>query len=67
MVRKSFTVGYTTKAADRFDRCAVRTTLQALFSRSEIPDGVFAYMSRHNVMPLSELEKLLIVTHAAEI
>ena len=31
------------------------------FRGAEIPDGVFAYKSRHKAMPLSELEKLLVV------
>lgn len=31
------------------------------FMGAEIPDGVFAYKSRHKHMPLSELEKLLLV------
>lgn len=31
------------------------------FMGAEIPDGVFAYRSRHDPMPLSELEKLLVV------
>src|ERR1700747_1345264 len=32
------------------------------FMGAEIPDGVFAYKSRHQPVPLSELEKLLVVT-----
>jgi hypothetical protein len=32
------------------------------FMGAEIPDGVFAYKSRHPPTPLSELEKLLVVT-----
>lgn len=32
------------------------------FMGAEIPDGVFAYKSRHQPQPLSELEKLLVVT-----
>ena len=32
------------------------------FKGAEIPDGVFAYKSRHETEPLSELEKLLIIT-----
>ena len=35
------------------------------FLGAEIPDGVLAYKSRHEPMPLSELEKLLVVTAAA--
>ena len=31
------------------------------FMGAEIPDGVFAYKSRHAPVPLSELEKLLVV------
>ena len=31
------------------------------FLGAEIPDGVFAYASKHPPMPLSELEKLLVV------
>jgi hypothetical protein len=31
------------------------------FRGAEIPDGVFAYRSRHEPVPLSELEKLLVV------
>lgn len=30
------------------------------FMGAEIPDGVLAYKSRHNPVPLSELEKLLV-------
>jgi hypothetical protein len=32
------------------------------FMGAEIPDGVFAYKSRHEPLPLSELEKLLVVS-----
>lgn len=32
---------------------------------AEIPDGVFAYKSKHAPLPLSELEKLLVVTACA--
>src|SRR5689334_6730663 len=32
------------------------------FLGAEIPDGVLAYKSRHKALPLSELEKLLVVT-----
>ncbi|KCZ72964.1 hypothetical protein ANME2D_00022 [Candidatus Methanoperedens nitroreducens] len=32
------------------------------FLGAEIPDGVFAYKSRHAPVPLTELEKLLVVT-----
>ncbi len=32
------------------------------FMGAEIPDGVLAYKSRHEIEPLSELEKLLVVT-----
>ena len=32
------------------------------FMGAEIPDGIFAYKSRHNSIPLSELEKLVVVT-----
>jgi hypothetical protein len=31
------------------------------FMGAEIPDGVFAYRSRHDPLPLTELEKLLVV------
>jgi len=31
------------------------------FMGAEIPDGVFAFKSRHDVVPLSEFEKLLVV------
>jgi len=31
------------------------------FMGAEIPDGVFAYKSRHETVPLSELEKLLVL------
>ena len=31
------------------------------FMGAEIPDGVFAFKSKHSHMPLSELEKLLVV------
>lgn len=31
------------------------------FLGAEIPDGVFAYKSKHDVVPLSDLEKLLVV------
>jgi hypothetical protein len=32
------------------------------FMGAEIPDGVFAYKSKHAVMPLSDLEKLIVVS-----
>jgi hypothetical protein len=32
------------------------------FRGAEIPDGVFAFKSKHDQLPLSELEKLLILT-----
>ena len=46
------------------------TLLEALLGRrsrrffrgAQIPDGVFAFKSRHEIEPLSELEKLLVVT-----
>ncbi len=31
------------------------------FMGAEIPDGVFSFKSKHEPMPLSELEKLLVV------
>ena len=31
------------------------------FMGAEIPDGVFAYRSEHGEMPLSELEKMLVL------
>jgi hypothetical protein len=53
-----------------FDDMARFSLLEALLGRrsrrffmgAEIPDGVFAYKSRHPPQPLSELEKLLVVT-----
>jgi hypothetical protein len=35
------------------------------FMGAEIPDGVFAYKSAHEPVPLSELEKMLVVTACA--
>ncbi|MFZ7110671.1 MAG: hypothetical protein ACOWYE_03225 [Desulfatiglandales bacterium] len=35
------------------------------FRGAEIPDGVFAYRSRHQPLPLSDLEKMLVVTACA--
>ncbi|HHO47978.1 MAG TPA: hypothetical protein ENN06_05945 [Desulfobacteraceae bacterium] len=35
------------------------------FMGAEIPDGVFAYRSRHEPLPLTELEKMLVVTACA--
>lgn len=35
------------------------------FMGAEIPDGVFAYQSKHAPLPLSELEKLLVVAACA--
>lgn len=32
------------------------------FMGAEIPDGVFAYKSRHKLLPLSDLEKMLVVS-----
>ena len=31
------------------------------FMGAEIPDGVFAYTSQHKPLPLTDLEKLLVV------
>ena len=52
-----------------FQDMAAFSLLEALMGRrsrrfflgAEIPDGVFAYASKHPPMPLSELEKLLVV------
>ncbi len=52
-----------------FERMAEFGLIDALLGRrsrrffmgAEIPDGVFQYKSRHEVVPLSDLEKLLIV------
>ena len=35
---------------------------RCFFMGAEISDGVFAYKSRHEIEPLSELEKLLVIT-----
>ncbi|RIJ41402.1 hypothetical protein [Pontibacter oryzae] len=35
------------------------------FKGAEIPDGVFAFKSKHDPLPLTELEKLLVVTACA--
>jgi hypothetical protein len=35
------------------------------FMGAEIPDGIFAYRSRHKPVPLTELEKMLVVTACA--
>ena len=53
-----------------FEKMRAFTLLEALLGRrsrrffrgAEIPDGVLAYKSRHEIEPLSELEKLLVIT-----
>ena len=35
------------------------------FMGTEIPEGIFAYKSRHKILPLTELEKLLILSAVA--
>ncbi|HEY9767626.1 MAG TPA: hypothetical protein V6C71_03850 [Coleofasciculaceae cyanobacterium] len=47
-----------------FQNMQAFSLLEALLGRlgAEIPDGVLAYKSRHEIEPLSELEKLLVVT-----
>ena len=35
------------------------------FRGAEIPDGAFAYKSKHNTLPLTEFEKLLVLTAVA--
>ncbi len=53
-----------------FEDMQVFSLLEALLGRrsrrffrgAQIPDGVFAYQSRHQLEPLSEVERLLVVT-----
>jgi hypothetical protein len=51
---------------DMLDFGAVEAILgrrsRRFFLGAEIPDGVFAYKSRHDPLPLSDLEKLLVLT-----
>lgn len=58
------------KLPDGFQKMLDFGLIEALLGRrsrrflmgAEIPDGVFAHKSTHDIMPLSELEKLLVVT-----
>lgn len=65
MDKNSLPLGFT----DMLDFGLVEALLgrrsRRFFMGAEIPDGVFAYTSRHEPVPLSELEKLLVVTACA--
>lgn len=60
----------TTTATEAFEELAAFPLVEALFGRrsrrfalgDEIPDGPLAYRSRHEPLPLSELERMLVLS-----
>jgi hypothetical protein len=65
MVNKTLPPGF--QAALEFPLAAALLGRRSrrFFRGAEIPDGIFAYKSKHDPLPLSELEKLLVVTACA--
>jgi hypothetical protein len=58
---KTLTPGYNDMLNFRLIDALMGRRSRRFFMGAEIPDGVFAYKSKHDLVPLSELEKLLVV------
>lgn len=62
MTRPKLPRGYDTMMDFGLIQALLGRRSRRFFMGAEIPDGVFRYRSRHEAVPLSELEKLLIVS-----
>ena len=60
--QKTFPPGFQDMLEFGFIEALTGRRARRFFMGAEIPDGVLAYKSRHDPVPLSELEKLLVVT-----
>ena len=60
--QRSFPPGFQDMLEFGFIEALTGRRARRFFMGAEIPDGVLAYKSRHDPVPLSELEKLLVVT-----
>jgi hypothetical protein len=60
MERKTLPPGYNDMLNFRLIDALMGRRSRRFFMGAEIPDGVFAYKSKHDPVPLSELEKLLV-------
>ena len=60
--RRTFPPGFQDMLEFGFIEALTGRRARRFFMGAEIPDGVLAYKSRHDPVPLSELEKLLVVT-----
>jgi hypothetical protein len=61
MTIKDFPPGFQDLLSFGFIEALLGRRSRRVFMGAEIPDGVFAFKSKQNHMPLSELEKLLVV------
>ncbi|MBI4775026.1 MAG: hypothetical protein HY788_12755 [Deltaproteobacteria bacterium] len=62
MTAKEFPPGFQDLTTFGFIEALLGRRSRRFFMGGEIPDGVFAYKSKHKHLPLSELETLLVVT-----
>jgi hypothetical protein len=60
-MRKQFPPGFEEMMGFGLIEALLGRRSRRFFRGAEIPDGVFAYTSRHEPLPLGELEKLLVV------
>jgi hypothetical protein len=60
--QKTFPPGFQDMLEFSFIEALTGRRARRFFMGAEIPDGVLAYKSRRDPVPLSELEKLLVVT-----
>jgi hypothetical protein len=61
MANRVIPPGYEDMMAFDFMEALLGRRSRRFFMGAEIPDGVFAYKSKYDLVPLSELEKLLVV------
>lgn len=61
MTTKDFPPGFQDLLSFGFIEALLGRRSRRFFMGAEIPDGVFAYQSKHDPVPLSELETLLVV------
>jgi hypothetical protein len=60
MTEFSLPPGFQDMLSFGFTEAVLGRRSRRFFMGAEIPDGVFAYKSRHQPLPLSELEELLL-------
>ena len=62
MKEASFSPGFQDMLAFGLVEALLGRRSRRFFMGAEIPDGVFEYKSRHKPVPLSDLEKMLVVS-----